>query len=744
MSLLLLLKASGGSTQSGDASLTATATIGAGAAITASIDATLTGTAAIATAGAVTGSSDAAVTATATVSAAAAAVLPSGATLAATGTVSTAGATTAVVGAALTGAAAVTADAAGSGAVSASITATATVTATGTASTAAGATLTGVATVTAGDVATVLSPAAVTGTATITAAGVPTYPSTGAVAATATITADGTPARPSSAAFTGTAAITAAATGTYLSGAALTGTATVSLGATAVRATTASLTGTATITATASGPVSWKTRLTAAQTSTATWMAIGDSITEGYNLGSRAQRWIELLHTHFRSYAGVTGGGRGFVPCEYLTGWSDGIATVGGAESNTTGFGYRGRTISAAGSVAWTATGTIMDVWYRRTSGGGTFTWKVDAGGTTTVDTNGASSWQRVTISLGASGSHTVTAARLSGTVTLGGAMVYDGDTAAGVQLYDAAATSIDSSQYTGQSAFEAGTPDYTALKGALATVAPDLVTIYLGANDSINGTPSPSACAANLTTLITDLQALAKPPDILLIAGYSMVSASSWSTYVSQMSSVATARGVGFLNLNSAMPAADTSGTGFYQTDGVHPNSSGNTQIAHLVASALNVPFGSVTADAALSATATITATGTVVHPAAAAVTGTATVTAAGTAERLSGAALTATATIGGAAVAERVAGAALAGTATIAAAAAAGPAWGPPTGFTVTPISDTQIDLSWNARTGASGYDIERDGVVIAMDVVGTAYSDTGLSPNSTHTYRARSVRA
>jgi hypothetical protein len=43
-----------------------------------------------------------------------------------------------------------------------------------------------------------------------------------------------------------------------------------------------------------------------------------------------------------------------------------------------------------------------------------------------------------------------------------------------------------------------------------------------------------------------------------------------------------------------------------------------------------------------------------------------------------------------------------------------------------------------------GASGYDIERDGVVIATDVVGTSYNDTGLTSNSTHQYRARSVRA
>jgi hypothetical protein len=57
---------------------------------------------------------------------------------------------------------------------------------------------------------------------------------------------------------------------------------------------------------------------------------------------------------------------------------------------------------------------------------------------------------------------------------------------------------------------------------------------------------------------------------------------------------------------------------------------------------------------------------------------------------------------------------------------------------------VSTTQIDLAWLAVFGAGGYDIERDGVVIATDVAGTSYSDTGLAASSTHSYRARSVRA
>jgi hypothetical protein len=54
----------------------------------------------------------------------------------------------------------------------------------------------------------------------------------------------------------------------------------------------------------------------------------------------------------------------------------------------------------------------------------------------------------------------------------------------------------------------------------------------------------------------------------------------------------------------------------------------------------------------------------------------------------------------------------------------------------------TDTQINLAWDAVAGATGYDIERNGIVIATDVSGTTYSDTGLSGSTEYTHRVRSV--
>lgn len=63
-------------------------------------------------------------------------------------------------------------------------------------------------------------------------------------------------------------------------------------------------------------------------------------------------------------------------------------------------------------------------------------------------------------------------------------------------------------------------------------------------------------------------------------------------------------------------------------------------------------------------------------------------------------------------------------------------------PTGLTATPVSSTQIDLSWNPSTGATGYDVERDGSVVAAGVAATSYSDAGLAPSTSYSYRVRSV--
>src|SRR5579872_2834149 len=60
-------------------------------------------------------------------------------------------------------------------------------------------------------------------------------------------------------------------------------------------------------------------------------------------------------------------------------------------------------------------------------------------------------------------------------------------------------------------------------------------------------------------------------------------------------------------------------------------------------------------------------------------------------------------------------------------------------PTGLTASPISTSQINLSWTASTdnvAVAGYQIFRDTAQVGTSA-GTTYFDTGLAPNTSHTY-------
>lgn len=64
-----------------------------------------------------------------------------------------------------------------------------------------------------------------------------------------------------------------------------------------------------------------------------------------------------------------------------------------------------------------------------------------------------------------------------------------------------------------------------------------------------------------------------------------------------------------------------------------------------------------------------------------------------------------------------------------------------GAPTGLTATPITSSRIDLAWNVSSGATGYDVERNSVIVASPTT-NSYSDTGLTPSTLYSYRVRST--
>ncbi|HUD11364.1 MAG TPA: fibronectin type III domain-containing protein [Candidatus Saccharimonadia bacterium] len=61
-------------------------------------------------------------------------------------------------------------------------------------------------------------------------------------------------------------------------------------------------------------------------------------------------------------------------------------------------------------------------------------------------------------------------------------------------------------------------------------------------------------------------------------------------------------------------------------------------------------------------------------------------------------------------------------------------------PTGLAAIPVSGTQVNLSWNASTdnvGVTGYQVFRNGTLVATVSTGTTYSDTGLTNATSYQY-------
>ncbi|WP_372516728.1 fibronectin type III domain-containing protein [Paenibacillus silviterrae] len=56
----------------------------------------------------------------------------------------------------------------------------------------------------------------------------------------------------------------------------------------------------------------------------------------------------------------------------------------------------------------------------------------------------------------------------------------------------------------------------------------------------------------------------------------------------------------------------------------------------------------------------------------------------------------------------------------------------------------TSTSITLTWIAAPGATGYDVEVDGVVVSPSGIAVSYTKGSLTPNTTHTFRVRSKNA
>lgn len=323
---------------------------------------------------------------------------------------------------------------------------------------------------------------------------------------------------------------------------------------------------------------------------------IGDSITEGTGVTTRADTWPYKLAANIRdAYPGISANNAdsiGWVPIIQASSTLPSHWTLAGTWNSTSTFGFRGNATAALSqnaTITGTVTGTAIDVWHARGTASGTFTVKVDGnqvggnyGGTNPSTASGFK--QRV--SLGTAGSHTVVITNNStGTVYINGVTVFNGNENAGL-------VSVNAGRHGWTSQNWEDTANHVNWDEDIAAYDPHLVTILLGAND-YSTSVGRAAYKANLTTLIDKIRdSQTYWSSICLVACFKRSETYSprWEHYEFAMQSLAQEMGCGYIDLRELMPDVGTAEAiaGAYYYDTVHPNAAGNTRIASEVGNIL------------------------------------------------------------------------------------------------------------------------------------------------------------
>lgn len=258
-------------------------------------------------------------------------------------------------------------------------------------------------------------------------------------------------------------------------------------------------------------------------------LVIGTSLSEGAYLasaspaGTYVNRWQDVLRDTLRTRYPVSGlaGGYGFLPPQWgVSQVTPAPATLTGGSTNFGyGIGRRATTLaaSAGNKCVWTKPCTGVDLFWVGSPSAGHFTWKVDAGATTDVDTfKSAVTDGNVTQIRSLDGSsHAITFAWASGgPVIPAGAMFYNGDESKGIRFWDGSHSSQSSAYWVD--------PPNEGWWANIPLISPDLV-IYEGwVNDAYQGL-SGAATSANIKALIAEIKTACSPkvPSFVLASTY-------------------------------------------------------------------------------------------------------------------------------------------------------------------------------------------------------------------------------
>lgn len=331
-------------------------------------------------------------------------------------------------------------------------------------------------------------------------------------------------------------------------------------------------------------------------------LTIADSIGEGTGPSIIEKRWASKFRDGLRTKHGVTGG-RGYVPAAYAVPTATNLFVLSGgavvATGGSQGLGKRVVSLTATGHTATLtvpAGHTSAKLFYTGGSGRGQFTYTVDGGSATTVNTAqfGTPRDYTTTISgLSTGSAHTIVITWLSsGTVLLTGVMLYNGDETVGIRLWDGAHHGFTSAAF-------ATTSDLWYL--TVNTIQPTLVIIALGTNDWSAGSPSSAQVKANMASIFAGVRAQCTiSPSFIVMPMYERLATGTpteaWTAYVDAIRSAALDDGdVAVFDLNKRIGTINGTGSnahGILTGDFTHPTDKGSQMIADAMLDFVSYPI--------------------------------------------------------------------------------------------------------------------------------------------------------
>lgn len=352
-------------------------------------------------------------------------------------------------------------------------------------------------------------------------------------------------------------------------------------------------------TADATAMTAWRAARGARDLSPARALFIGDSRTEGEGATTLARRWQNRLADILRERYPLQSATPKYSPANYypvryvsptlanLTPWT-GTPT---SSPNNLGLGTRVVTLAAGATLTLTLSGafaaTSAKIAYVQTSAASSFSYALDGGTATTVNSGGGLVDGR-TIALNGLGgtAHTVVVTGVTGTVYIAGVFVYNGEEAAGLQFFDGGHHGIRSG-----TAMQGGATAYTA---TVASVDPHLVMVAIGTND-YGGNIDPESYRTSMTALLNAIVAgCTLPPTIVIVIDPPRGGTFTypWASYVQVMRDLQAVDPAHrtILDLNARMPALSDNTYSLYRTDTIHEADRGHAFRADVLADYLSL----------------------------------------------------------------------------------------------------------------------------------------------------------